>query len=842
MMRRSAGPDPVLLLGAGASVKSGVPLAGDMVSMAAIWGYCQEHGRTFDDPTITRSDWWPWLSNQSWFKPEEQLSDQYPRAVERLLGTREDRREFFFRMLSRAQGPSAGYAALARLVAADAVQHILTVNFDDMAAQACNGNPQVLRIEVIEGPADLVKFSLAPTYPQLVYLHGSVDRYEDRNLEAETKELDGQMRDAVLPLLRDHPLVVLGYRGTEPSIMQDLLLRGADQVNAYRHGVFWCLRPGEDPSQHVLTLADRLKNNFSLVEIAGFDEAMDGWAGDIRPAPAPRINIAGSDPEPDVPDIRPERELTLGDLDRPGLMARLGEYAQHMDLSPLSSIEDDAVLARLRELRLARADTDATVLTRASALLFGTGDRTRIEIRAGDVFLPISGNVFRVLEQTLEALDELNEPFRLKANTSEDVRRFEPRAIKEAIVNALAHRDHDRTEPVRVTFSERSLTVTSPGGVVPTLRLDQLGERGVRAYRNPVIADLLYGCGAMDKRGSGLADIRRWTRQSGGEATFEPIADGSEFRVHLTTRDLDPDPVTGTADPGELEHFMTNVLPVSIADEVYLTRSTITSYREIYEAHRDEDVPPFALGSPGLVTFAPATGDDSPFTAQIAGDSTPHAVAELARTADGARLIVQLLNTAVYHWAHENGLRSDAGGRRLWFPRSDDGTTEITYRARVRDATRTVTKPNISRATEKVRYWEHEALRFSFRQLGDQWVMQLVPTIVFTTDGYDELLRGRKVGPLVTRRMARDFNPQVQNDLYFWRWVFARGEPVAQLNNSVQIDASFVSRDIVDAPAAPGGLHSDEVDDTYDEEITDELADLAFDRARDLGDEHDRDA
>jgi hypothetical protein len=66
----------------------------------------------------SRSDWWPWLSSQSWFKPNEQLADQYPQAVERLLETREDRREFFFRMLKRAQGPSAGYPALARLVSA----------------------------------------------------------------------------------------------------------------------------------------------------------------------------------------------------------------------------------------------------------------------------------------------------------------------------------------------------------------------------------------------------------------------------------------------------------------------------------------------------------------------------------------------------------------------------------------------------------------------------------------------------------------------------------------------------------------------------------------------------
>src|SRR5215217_6130761 len=171
VMRGKAGPDPVLLPGAGASVKSGVPLAGDLVSMAAIWGYCQQHGRSFDDPTLTRSDWWPWLSGQGWFDPSAPLPRQYPRAVERLLQPRESRREFFFHVLDRAQIPSVGYAALARLVAANAVRHVLTVNFDDLASRACKADSGVLHVEVIEAPSDLVKFTLAPVYPQIVHLH-----------------------------------------------------------------------------------------------------------------------------------------------------------------------------------------------------------------------------------------------------------------------------------------------------------------------------------------------------------------------------------------------------------------------------------------------------------------------------------------------------------------------------------------------------------------------------------------------------------------------------------------------------------------------------------------------
>jgi hypothetical protein len=135
-----------------------------------------------------------------------------------------------------------------------------------------------------------------------------------------------------------------------------------------------------------------------------------------------------------------------------------------------------------------------------------------------------------------------------------------------------------------------------------------------------------------------------------------------------------------------------------------------------------------------------------------------------------------------------------------------------------------VTKPNVSSATGAVRYWDHEALRFSFRRFGDAWVLQLVPTVVFTTDGYSTLLRGPKVGPLATRRMAHDYNPQVQNDLYFWRWVFTHGESDARLADAVELLATFVARDVIDAPPATGGLAGDY--DAPADDIGDEVAEI----------------
>jgi hypothetical protein len=60
--------------------------------MAAKWAFCVEHGMSFDDPSITLSDWKPWLSQQAWYDHAAPLEDQYPQAIQRLLRPRESRR------------------------------------------------------------------------------------------------------------------------------------------------------------------------------------------------------------------------------------------------------------------------------------------------------------------------------------------------------------------------------------------------------------------------------------------------------------------------------------------------------------------------------------------------------------------------------------------------------------------------------------------------------------------------------------------------------------------------------------------------------------------------------
>jgi NAD-dependent SIR2 family protein deacetylase len=206
----SEGVEPVFLLGAGASVKSGIPLADDLAGAAAKWAYCQQNGYHHEDLSVTRSDWIKLLERQPWFRPGATPGEFYSEIIWDLLQPREYRREFFLRMMRSGLPPSPGYERLVDLLREQAVRTILTTNFDEVLLDACRSRADMHYIDAIRVPDDYILFSTRPRYLQVIYLHGSVAHYTDRNLNSETQELEHQLVELLRPLLRDHPLIVVG--------------------------------------------------------------------------------------------------------------------------------------------------------------------------------------------------------------------------------------------------------------------------------------------------------------------------------------------------------------------------------------------------------------------------------------------------------------------------------------------------------------------------------------------------------------------------------------------------------------------------------------------------------
>ena len=304
--------------------------------------------------------------------------------MENLLQPRHARANFFRKLLNPGVDPSPGYDKLAEFLHLGPVRNILTTNFDALLPEVRILKRRPHFLDVIQTSADYTKFSTSPQHPQLVYLHGSVGHYTDKNLIEEVQRLDKEMVEMLVPLLRDHPLIVVGYRGGEPSVMRHLLMENAQAARDYRHGIFWCKMKGErseELSPLVSDLARTIGSNFTLVDIDGFDElfAKDLWTlqqeAQSRPAPAGGLVPLASP----ALDLAPVAFSGLDQLDWATVRARIVQYCNALQIRVPEQPDRAWVTHQLFQSNLAAWDAENVPhLTTAGYLLFGSHPQKQI--------------------------------------------------------------------------------------------------------------------------------------------------------------------------------------------------------------------------------------------------------------------------------------------------------------------------------------------------------------------------------------------------------------------------------------------------------------------------------
>ena len=811
------GHEPVLLIGAGASVTSGIPAAGATAERVARWAWCKENGRHPDDITIRRSDYWPWLSGLPWFRPDVPLAELYPAAIDNLLGVKSDRREFFEKLINPLNVlPSRGYAALTQVLHQGWISTVLTPNFDHCLARAAILHNRPHRLVSIATPADYVMFNSAPQDPQVIFLHGSVSHYTDKNLTGEVRSLDPVLVGMLRPMLRDHPIIVVGYRGAETSVMQDLFLSAASP-NGFLHGVYWCVMQDERAtalSQLALQFAEAIGTNFQLVPISGFDDLFEKelvasmTAAGARPTRRPSGHSAVGMPA----DMRPLEGFPIAGFEQPLLQARLAQYAKRTDLWSPASIDAAWVEGMMDRLDLVRPAGSAKVPTLAGWLLFAGNPsaqfaQARVEFEAtgsaywlksrfgedielepsgdtgdGKVRRTITGNLWNQLDALTDLLALINFQFRLKAEVSRTVNAYNALAVKEMLVNAIVHRDYDREEPIIIRVAPRSITVTSPGGIIAEIAA-QVGDqpfqeaitkhRGtIKGYRNPAISDLFYGGGQMDRAGSGLSDMVLLTLNNNGSVAFGPTEDNRYFVVTMEARPEAVDEITNTAMPlaEETVRYSSNLLPIeAIPDKVWHAGTTAQSNRSFYGAAGDLAVPPGHVVDGRFFSFYDleklAAAMVTPFDE---GDIETMEVSELLGRPGGEVIFLKLMHNQLFQHLRARGLQVEYDRRRAYFARGEEPDRRLSYQGRLRKATRTVVKARMRRDSSDVLYYEHKAVSFSVMRFGAEWAVVLTPGYAFTRDGVRKPISRERTNSLSTRRAARDFNPTVLQDVSFW--------------------------------------------------------------------------
>ncbi|GHT60185.1 DNA-binding protein [Bacteroidia bacterium] len=212
-----------------------------------------------------------------------------------------------------------------------------------------------------------------------------------------------------------------------------------------------------------------------------------------------------------------------------------GAFVTDLDTSLLQSVADSyikglSVELFLQQTGLAVYGTNGLRLKRAALLLFAkTNEIARWhskcqirylkvlgdELKSGEDYNVISdesiqGNIF---DLCFKAWDGLRPYLSYKTEFSDDAR-FEQKyiypeaACREAIINAIAHRDYSIQNGIEIYIFNDKIEIKSPGALLSTITIKNLRElEGAHESKNPLITRILRENKLMREIGEGMKRI-----------------------------------------------------------------------------------------------------------------------------------------------------------------------------------------------------------------------------------------------------------------------------------------------------------------------------------------------
>jgi ATP-dependent DNA helicase RecG len=126
-------------------------------------------------------------------------------------------------------------------------------------------------------------------------------------------------------------------------------------------------------------------------------------------------------------------------------------------------------------------------------------------------------------------LSHLNTEYIIKSGPREEKLELPEDALREAVLNAIAHRDYRSSANIQVYIFSDRVEVVNPGGLVGGLKKEDLGKRSMP--RNPLLFSMMERMDLVEKVGTGILRMKDAMKEYG---LNEPIIEADENWFSIT--------------------------------------------------------------------------------------------------------------------------------------------------------------------------------------------------------------------------------------------------------------------------------------------------------------------
>lgn len=274
-IKRNSDVPHSFLLGAGASISSGVQSAYD-----CIWEWkkdiyisknvnASEFYKNHKDEAVRKSIQ-IWLENQGGY-PTLDTSEEYSFYAEKAYPIPDDRRKYFFSLIETKE-PYIGYKLLCLLAEQGIVKSVWTTNFDGLIVRAAHQN-NLTPIEITLDNSERILRNQSTKELLSIALHGD---YKYSTLKNTNNELDSQnelFQEQLANYHIDKNLIVIGYSGRDISLMNALKTaftkRGTGRL-------YWCGygdKMNDDVKELIIAIQNSGREAY-YISTDGFDKTL----------------------------------------------------------------------------------------------------------------------------------------------------------------------------------------------------------------------------------------------------------------------------------------------------------------------------------------------------------------------------------------------------------------------------------------------------------------------------------------------------------------------------------------------------------------------------------------